>query len=181
MDEAIRLWVLYLAADEAAKATAWRVLIRYLVLNPECFAAVCSSGSAFAFREATLVAIRAAVLKAIAERAAMSASLRIAADGLVAESITGRFIVMRVGAALAGAPKLPVPPNVQIALGLAIIIGSTGQAFAEGKSRREAGLKYQEYVADYFIHIIRIMRVHPWQLERMQPPKLFDEWYVENQ
>ena len=173
MTEAAQLWVAYCCADAATKGAAWRNLIGFLVRNPGSFQAITSGGL---FNDAAVALIRSAVMRAIARATA----LRMLGGELVAETITTRFVIMRLGAGLAGMPKIPMPPQAQLALGLAVIVGMSGQAFAEGSSRKEASKLYQEYVATYFIRVIRVASTKPRVLDRLTPPQTFDEWYLEN-
>lgn len=174
MDEIARLWVEYACADGPAKQAAWLAIVRYLIANPQ--AARLLYASTGVFNQATVVAIRAAVIRAIAQRRALQ---RVAGE-LVAESISTRFVTMRIGAALAGSPKIPVPPQGQLLIGLAIVIGTTGQAFAEGRGRAAKAEAYQAYVADYLVKVMKVAAIHPDRVERLVPPQTFDEWYVEN-
>ena len=175
MDEIAKLWVEYACADGPAKSAAWLALVRYLVANPNAARLLYSSAGAV-FDYATVVALRAAVIRALVQRRA----LQQLGGELVASSISTRFVTMRLAAALGAMPKIPVPPQGQMMIALAVVIGTTGQAFAEGRRRQDKAEAYQNYVVEYLIKVLKVAAIHPDRVERLVPPQTFDEWYLEN-
>ncbi|MEJ1157551.1 hypothetical protein [Prosthecomicrobium sp. N25] len=178
IDVAIGFWVDYIMAPDPAKAAAWSRLVYFLAENPAAFEGLCGAGSVL--NKVAVDNLRAAVLRVLAARLATRQLAAAGAEALVTESVSARFLIMRMATVYGRVPKLPTPPQVQLAIGLAIIIGTTGQAFAEGNARKAKAEAYQEYIVDYFLHVVKIGQMHPRALPRIVPPKTFDEWYAEN-
>ncbi len=165
-------WKFYVTAGPERQA-AWRALIEFVMKNRGAITMI-RNGMPM-FRPEIVAAIEAGVVRTMQRQALARGSA-----AMVSESVSARFIAMRLTAALGGMPKLPIPPQGQLALGLAIVIGTTGQAFAEGKDRRDKAEAYQTYVADYFARVMKVAAMRPERVERLVPPQTFDEWYLEN-
>jgi hypothetical protein len=168
VEEFYRLFALYATAGSAAaRSAAWKNAILYLVRNPRVYAYVGGNVS-----PQIVVAVERILLRQFAAMGVRRGAQATAGSG-------ARLFVARLGLNFAVSPKIPVP-QAQLALTIAIALGTCGQAFAESNGRASKFPGYEQYLMQYMQRIIKVVEARPDLADRLSEPQTFDQWLLEN-
>jgi hypothetical protein len=156
------------AASPAIREGAWRGLIQFLIENP----AVYTKLAGRVLTQQVIVEVEKGLLRALAAKGVQR--------GMQATMLPAmRLYLVRLGANFAVSPKIPIP-QAQLALTIAIALGTFAPAFAESKRSAEKYPRYVEYVATYMARIAKVVEMKPGVAQRLSQPQTFEEWLIEN-